>query len=85
MSRGCQLMKQPYHESPARQDKGNHKSSILVHSADAHAVAHRSREAADKPLLHLTTSLIFTGQTGREGRGVWCGKVMAQYQIQQTP
>lgn len=85
VSCGCLLRKQPHCECPARQDKGNHKSSQLVHSANAHALASRSREAANRHLSHLATSLMVTGQAEREGRGVWYGKVTAQYQIPRNP
>lgn len=85
VSCGCLLRKQPHCESPAREDKGNHRSSQLRHSANTHALAPRSREAANEHLSHLATSLMVTGQAEREGRGVWCGKAMAQYQTQWNP
>ena len=84
VSCGCLVLNQPYPKPPARQDKGNHESSPLVPSADAQAVAPRSREAPTKHLSHLTTSML-TGPAEREGKGVWCGTVMALVQTQQSP
>lgn len=55
VSCGCLLRKQPHCESPARQDIGNHTSSQLMHLAGAHALALRSREAAEKHLSHVAT------------------------------
>ena len=79
------LLNEPYPESPARQDKGNHSSSPLVPPADAHAAAPRSRETAHQHLSRLTTSLTLTGQAGKEGRGARCGRVTAQAQTRQSP
>lgn len=81
---GCLLVKQPYHASPARQHKGNHRSSCSC-VQQMRAVAPRSRETAGQHLLPSASSVMSAGPAGRDGRGVWCGKVMAQYQIWQNP
>lgn len=33
----------------------------------------------------MTQTRTTQGQAEKEGRGVWCGKAMAQYQIRQNP
>lgn len=42
-------------------------------------------EAATMRLSYLASSLLFTGQAEREGKGVWHGQASAQCQIRQSP